>query len=468
MLGQIRTWELGHLRKIIKFRFFESKHEYYKHSAHFLDNIRHHTQQPHLIHTLLDACFRSAHKQHNFKDEDGRNLINELRSYRDRNWWEATKKESWRKRKQEGIAQHNQAQAGEHEDILNEILGRDWNAAGTDKKQWMRQCREAANKFYLENNLPQDNRQKPLTPEERALRHRNNNNQEQGNNNDNNNQQQRTQNNQPVNTQQPRQQQQQQPTPANREGLDDLTWNSEVGCIQIRVGNQGLQEIICGHAVNTDPQLAPTLSRIHNRIHQWHKEKRMGPQTTEDIVRWTNRDFNTEADEVCNKILDENLANYEYTIDNPLLYYDKRPNLFLQSDGACRRGEISSTGWQIKAVSPQLRKEIILAKGGKLIKKGLPSLVIEAMALDQMISYVNDYILSAPLQTKKQRTTAPDPQQQQQQQQQLQQLQQHQQQQQLQLTVATVQQQPQRHNNTTALNNSNNTTSNSSSSKRHC
>ena len=145
---------------------YDSKHEYYQNSATFIDKLRHHAQLPHLTHTLLDATFRSAHRQHNFKDEEGRNLINELRNYRNNRWWEATKKESWRKRKQEGIDQYNQAKHVEHEDILNEILGEDWNATGTNKKAWMQHCRRCANEYYIKNNLPIDNRPKPLTPEE--------------------------------------------------------------------------------------------------------------------------------------------------------------------------------------------------------------------------------------------------------------------------------------------------------------
>ena len=123
----------------------------------------------------MHAAFTSAHKQHNFKDKEGRNLINELRNFRERNWWEATKKESWRKRNLEGIDQHNQAPAHEHEDILNEILGKDWDATGTNTKQWMQQCREAANKYYLKNNLPHGNRPKPMTPEEKRAHTRRDN-----------------------------------------------------------------------------------------------------------------------------------------------------------------------------------------------------------------------------------------------------------------------------------------------------
>ena len=107
------------MRKLIKLQFYDSKREYYKRSAKILDAIREHPQLPHLIHVFMDTTFRSAHKQHNFKDKQRRSLINELRNFRDRNWWKATKCESWRKRKHEGIDQHSEAQANEHEDILN-------------------------------------------------------------------------------------------------------------------------------------------------------------------------------------------------------------------------------------------------------------------------------------------------------------------------------------------------------------
>ena len=167
----------------MKFRFYDSKAEYHVYSAHYLDSIRQHAKQPHLIHVLLDETFRAAHKQHNFKDEDGRNIINELRNYRDRNWWDATKKEPWRERKLEEIDQNSQAPATEHQDILDTLLGRDWNATGTTNIQWMRKCRDAANTYYKNNNLPHDYRPKPLTYEERQKQrqrqHRNKPQQEQ-------------------------------------------------------------------------------------------------------------------------------------------------------------------------------------------------------------------------------------------------------------------------------------------------
>ena len=82
----------------------------------------------------------------------------------------------------------------------------------------------------------------------------------------------------------------------------------------------------------------------------------MVPMATEDTIRWSNREFNTEADGVCNIILNNPIRCYKYTIATPEYYYNKRPNLFLQSDGACKGGEISSTRWHIKAVSPTLAR----------------------------------------------------------------------------------------------------------------
>ena len=113
-------------------------------------------------------------------------------------------------------------------------------------------------------------------------------------------------------------------------------------------------------------------------------------------ISWANREYNTGADKICNLILDNNLPTHTYTIDNIQQIIDKRPNLFIQADGACRGGKVSSTGWQIKAISLALERELILAQGGEIIKKGLPSLVVETMALDQAISYAHDIIMKAP------------------------------------------------------------------------
>ena len=137
---------------------YDSRQEYYVNSANFLDRFRSNTGLPHLIHLALDATFRSAHRQHNFKDAQGRNLINEVRNFRNRNWWDAVKQDYTHKRKRGGLAQRNQANATEHEDIINDILGRDWDATGTNKKQWIQHCRNIATTYYNNNDLPQDDR----------------------------------------------------------------------------------------------------------------------------------------------------------------------------------------------------------------------------------------------------------------------------------------------------------------------
>ena len=52
-------------------------------------------------------------------------------------------------------------------------------------------------------------------------------------------------------------------------GLNDINWHQDIGCIQTRVGNQALQEIICGHAAHTDPLLTPALKRIARHFDGW-------------------------------------------------------------------------------------------------------------------------------------------------------------------------------------------------------
>ena len=76
-------------------------------------------------------------------------------------------------------------------------------------------------------------------------------------------------------------------------------------------------------------------------------------------------------------------------------YFSRKANLFLQSDGACRDNLQSSTGWKLKAVSPTLKKAVTLATGGKLIDKGLPSLVIELIALDDATEQLHEWITTS-------------------------------------------------------------------------
>ena len=82
---------------------------------------------------LLDAIFRSAYRQKTNKDEHNRNITNELRTFRDCNWFDTVKTTHSRERKAEGIAPRTETNATKHEQILNDILGRAWNTEDMDK-----------------------------------------------------------------------------------------------------------------------------------------------------------------------------------------------------------------------------------------------------------------------------------------------------------------------------------------------
>ena len=98
-LRQIRSWELQHLRKIIPFRQCDTISIYYKESARLIDQIRKTNELPHMTHILLDATFRSAYGQKTNKDEHGRNITDERRTFRNCNWFDTVKTTHSRKRK---------------------------------------------------------------------------------------------------------------------------------------------------------------------------------------------------------------------------------------------------------------------------------------------------------------------------------------------------------------------------------
>ena len=152
----------------------------------------------------------------------------------------------------------------------------------------MKQRKTKAEEYYNKQNMQHDHR--PKTKQQQQQQH------QQQTNNENNNEDQASLDLITYN---------------EDEGIKDVKWQQEVGCIHIRIDNQTLQEIICGHAVNTDPQLTPALKRISQRIHTWHEMKRISQLQTADPMQCAAREHNKEADNICNHILD-NINNYEY------------------------------------------------------------------------------------------------------------------------------------------------------------
>ena len=80
-----------------------------------------------------------------------------------------------------------------------------------------------------------------------------------------------------------------------------------------------------------------------------------------------------------------------HTRHNHLDYPQHRADLFVQTDGGCRKQSTSATGWVIKAV--QDNNIITLASGSTLFAGNYYSLAIEALALDEAITWLNDAIL---------------------------------------------------------------------------
>ena len=128
-----------------------------------IDNIRRIHKVPHLIHTILDSAFRSAYKQKTHTDDHGRNITDEIRTFRDVLWFDTTKTEPERKRKKEGIQQATKATYIEHEHLLNEILGQDWDPTNMTQKEWLHHCRNKATIYYADNKFPLDHRPTPQT-----------------------------------------------------------------------------------------------------------------------------------------------------------------------------------------------------------------------------------------------------------------------------------------------------------------
>ena len=170
------------------------------------------------------------------------------------------------------------------------------------------------------------------------------------------------------------------------EGLNE-PWQHDRSCCNIISDNQLLVDILTGHAVNNNDNLEPIFTRITNHIVNIHH---LGYRTAlpgGEYINWRYRDFNKSADRQCNIALD-NASNHIHVHTNCHKFLNLRANIFIQSDGGCRHSfNASTTGSTIKAIHLENIHLEIYARGANHITKNHNSLTIEAIALDEALTW---------------------------------------------------------------------------------
>ena len=160
--------------------------------------------------------------------------------------------------------------------------------------------------------------------------------------------------------------------------------------MRIIVDNQTLSEVTNGHSVLKDVEMRPIFVRITRFIKDLHARGQSSPTPCTPMLDWRPRELNTEADSACNLVMDRN-SSFQWFSKNFEKHVRCSQNIYMHSDGGCRKTGISATGWRIAAVHPRdFTRAVTIAKGGSLIEGNLSSLEIEAIALEELLNiYIN-------------------------------------------------------------------------------
>ena len=71
-------------------------------------------------------------------------------------------------------------------------------------------------------------------------------------------------------------------------------------------------------------------------------------------------------------------------------------NIKICTDGGVRGGRVSGTGWAIYAVQTddvgRGRRQVIVMEGGTYMHRGMSSLEVEVLALEEAMTYLHTYL----------------------------------------------------------------------------
>ena len=303
--------------------------------------------------------------------------------YRDRDWWNSNKliPNYIRQKLPDHPTQRDTSNHHTFEDSLYLLLGEDWplNLAASDAKTWLNYCRTKSSDYLLRHSFPPDPRIKApttdndTTPQPPLKKPRTN---------------KPTLRPTPITTPAPTAATSPKPTPTSSthdpasssssssatskhvEGSDEH-WQSNHHCVRIVVDNQTLSEAINGHSVLKDVEMRPIFCRITRHVEQLYERGQLSPTKCIAMLDWRPRELNTEADSACNLVLDRK-ASFKWFSQNFAKHVRCNLNIYMHSDGGCRKTGVSATGWRIAAVHLHVfTRAVTIVKGGSLIEGNL-------------------------------------------------------------------------------------------------
>ena len=309
-------------------------------------------------------------------------VLAKVKELRDSIWWEVVKQESYRKRRRLGLSQWKPGQTANFEDMMVSSLGIDWRSRrdSSSKAEWKVLSANVIDSICEDWGLPPDPRRRSSNQPPHAGCALNS-----------------------VIHSSPRHlpvPDLQADCPEERLPEDDL-WLADRSRFRCIVDNQVLARLVNGEASIGDESYRPILQSITRSLLRLIEHHRLHPyRDWDNPVQWRPRSYNKRADSMCNLILDGR-DSFEIQGDNVDVVLSLRPRILIQSDGGCRNQGTSALGYAIYGIifgyGDLPLEYYTLAVGGARVDGNLPSLEMEARALDLALYRLNHFLTSHEL-----------------------------------------------------------------------
>ena len=369
-LQKLRTWELGHLRRILRLRRRpgEGNFLYHTRTASTIDGWRAKLAIPHIIHRVLNTVFKGAWAEGHPSGAACLNLTGQARSFRDSSWWVLIRSEPYKRRKLEGLTQWKPGVVPSFDDIFVNVLGPDWRRTrdAGDKSAWLKLTHESTELLCDRWQLPGNPRARPTSlPRRVATRDRTAANLEYSKGH------------------------------SEREHSHDDRWVDDRSRFLCVVDNQTLAAVVTGKVALQNAGCKAVIKGIVDSLaHLCNHHGLRPPRDHDDPVEWRPREYNKRADTMCNIILD---GSDDFLIegDNLETVLGLEPHLLIYTDGGCRHQGLSSIGYIIYGIIfgyGDSKEYYTLAMGGKKLAGDHDSFFLEARALEEALVLASAYV----------------------------------------------------------------------------
>ena len=176
------------------------------------------------------------------------------------------------------------------------------------------------------------------------------------------------------------------------EDCADIPWWRNAACFAFIVDCKPLADILNGKAPLKAPGLAPIFDRMTKMLFELILRNWSPHDCIADPITWQRREHNKKADFIVNHTMDRK-QDWKREFQPPFSDFTLRDaNLICHSDGGTRGEACSAAGWIIEAsVTRDGAISIFpLVWCGKYFAEPLSSFLAEAIAVEDMITYISE------------------------------------------------------------------------------